>query len=478
MNLNRILCKEFILKLIRNIAIVALFVALVPVSSFAGKKVRKLPMGAYIKSAKIDILSGDLERYKSAIAMLDSLFMFYGPTAEAIQLRGSMEVDYIDKAVNMDEKMQHVKTLVAYIDTLHMTCDKDNKDVKKKYKKNCDKLIIKNDSLIVKYWREFYNNGINMMNDNIDSKQEEIVQEIANGTDSSVISQLKDILQADVDTIVGNFELCIALDETNVKSYVGLGALFEKLKDYEKAVSWLEKGLDKTDNKVTILQTISYDYIKMGDYASAIPYMREYVELAPDDVLTMGNLAICYNSQKMFDSSFAVNKRVLAIDSVNIDALSSVGHYFRQLFMNANDSSRAYREAGDDASTTKWEKIKNAYIDSSLTYYKRVLDVDPKNEQIQFLFATYNYFKSNWKLAIKGFKAAAEINPNEADYWRSLGDAYIQTKEFDKSAAAYEKVVVIDPNDKVIWDQLVSLYSELRKPKDKARAEKHLKALE
>ncbi len=460
------------MKLLKHIAIIALIMALVPFSSSA-KKARKLPMGAYIKSAKIDILSGDLKRYKSAIAMLDSLFMYYGPTAEAVQLRGSIEVDYIDKTPDLKKKMEHVKTLVSYVDTLHMTCDKDNKEVKKKYKKKCKELIIMNDSLVVKYWREFYNNGINLMNDNVVSLQEDI----ANETDSSVIIQFQEDLQANVDSIIANFELCLALDDSKIESYVGMRTIYDKIGDVENGIKWLIKGLDKAADRAPLLQTISYDYIKMGDYAGAIPYMREYVELRPDDLLTMGNLAICYNSQKMYDSSFAINQRILTQDTANVDALSSVGHYFRQSFIDAADSSRRYREAGNEAEANKWETSKDNFLDSSLVYYKRTIDVDPGNEQIQYLYGTYNYILSRWELAIEGFKAAAEINPKEADYWRSLGDSYIQTKAFAESAAAYEKVIEIDPTDVAIWEQLVSLYAELGQKADKARAEKQLKAL-
>ncbi len=477
MNLKRNLCKEFILKLLRNIAIVALLLAMVPFAVDA-KKARKLPMGAYIKSAKIHILSGDLKRYVTAIAMLDSLFMHYGPTAEAIQLRGSIEVDYIDRAVNLEEKMLHVSTLVAYMDSLNVACDKDNKDVKKKYKKGCDNLIKKNDSLVVNYWREFYNNGINFMNANdISTNVTSIQEDIAVETDSSLIEQFKLSLQAHADSSIANFELCIVLNPTDVRAYVGMRSLFDKLKDHENAIKALVRGLDYAEDRATLLQTISYDFINMGDYGGAIPYMREYTDLRPDDVLTLGNLGICFRNQKMFDSAFAVSQRVLAVDPVNVEALKSTGHHFRKVFIDAADSARSYSDAENDAEAKKWTQVKDDYIDTTLAYYKRVIDVDPKNEQIQYLYATYNYIISNWELAISAFKAASEINPNESDYWKSLGDCYIQTKDYANSAAAYEKVIEIKPKDKDVWEQLVSLYSELKQPKDKANAQKQFDAL-
>lgn len=461
------------MKILKTIAIAVLVLTLIPFVGQA-KEGRKLPMGAYIKSAKIDILSGDLERYTSAIAMLDSLFMYYGPTAEAIQLRGSIEVDYIDKAESMDEKKEHVATLMAYVDTLRICCDKNNKEVKKKYKKDCDELLEKNDSLIVKYWREFYNTGINLMNNEVVSIQ----TDIQNETDSAIIVEFQKNLQSKVDSAVASFEICLELDPAKEEPYIGLGALHEKIGDFQSAIDWLVKGVEVSENKARLLQTISYDYIQMNDYAGAIPYMRKYIELAPDDIMTMTNLAICYNSQKMYDSSIAVNKRILSIDSANVDALASVGNYFRQQSQNAQDSVRTYSDAKDETNVEVWVQERETAIDSFLVYYKKIIEIDPNNEQVQFLYATYNYFRSNWDIAIKAFSAAAGINPNEKDYWRYLGDAYIQTKEFAKSAEAYEKAVAIDAKDIKIWEQLVNLYTELGKPKDKARAQKQVKALE
>jgi len=64
-------------------------------ASLADAKGRKLPIGAYIKSAKISIISGDLDRYPEALAMLDSLAMHYGPHAEALYLTSQVEQEAV-----------------------------------------------------------------------------------------------------------------------------------------------------------------------------------------------------------------------------------------------------------------------------------------------------------------------------------------------------------------------------------------------
>ena len=99
-------------------------------SAWAGKKGRKLSVGAYLKTAKIEILSADLKRYEYAIAMLDSLFMHYGPHAEGLYLMGQIMVDHIDRTSGLTEKAPYLETMVAYFDSLRIWCA--DKEIKKR----------------------------------------------------------------------------------------------------------------------------------------------------------------------------------------------------------------------------------------------------------------------------------------------------------------------------------------------------------
>ena len=90
--------------------------------------------------------------------MLDSLFLYYGPHSQALGLMGQIMVDFVESKTTADAKSPYVTKMIAYFDTLRITCE--NKDIKKKYRKKCDQLVEEADSTIVKYWREFYNRGI------------------------------------------------------------------------------------------------------------------------------------------------------------------------------------------------------------------------------------------------------------------------------------------------------------------------------
>lgn len=456
--------------IIIRLALIFLIIVSLPFSSFSGKKGRKLPVGAYLKSAKIEILSGDLERYQTAIYMLDSLFMHYGPHAEGLHLMGQIMVDYIDKTTGITEKKPFISKLVAYDDSLHMCCE--NKKIKKKYKKDCKKFIPLTDSVIVKYWREFYNNGIEQLN-SIDELQEEINNE----SDSTTIAMIQRDIDAISDSCIKNMELVISIDPEDNRGYVGIGSIYDKKKDYKQAIDWLSKGLEKSDDRSNLLLSIAYDYIKLNEYCNSIPFFKEYVEAHTEDIATMYNLSICYNNCKFYDSAMAINYKILEIDSSNVDVLSSIGRYFNQIARDASDSASFYQKIDNDEQSKLWREQRVTIFDSSLIYFKKIIELKPDDLLALEQYGTISALRGNFEDAAMSFSKLTELLPEEVDYWKYLGDCNINLGQFEGAISAYEKVVEIDPGDVEIWKSLKDLYFEIGDKAKQTDAEKKIKSL-
>lgn len=445
--------------------------ACILISGAQAKKGRKLPVGAYIKSAKIEILSGDFERYKTAQALLDSLFMHYGPHAEGLHLIEQMMVDYIEKTPALKDKIPYVEKLVAYNDSLHTCCE--NKKIKSKYRDGCDEYIELSDSLKVKYWRQFYNDGINQMNI-VEDRQ----QQIKNETDSIYIAELQKEVVANADSAITNIKLSLDIDDSDYRGYIGIGSVYEKLEDYEQAIEWLEKGLEKIDDRTMLLNNIAYDYIMMNDYCKAIPYFKEHIELVPTDTSTMTNLAICYNNCGQYDSALAVNHQILSVAPNNVDALSQIGRYFNQMVRNASDSASYYQKEGaNEAKAKEFNQLRNDYYDSSIVYFKRVTEITPDDILAQEQYGTICALREQYGEAALAFRKLTELKPEHAEYWRYLGDCELKNKKYAEAAAAYEKVVEANDSDLVTWESLAALYHELGETAKAKAAEAKIKSL-
>ena len=466
-----------------KLLIFALACSLVATSSSMAQHARKLPAGAYLKSAKIQIVSGDLNRYPLAIAMLDSLQMYYGYHSEALFLLGQMEVDYIEHQSGPDTKRPYVEGMVAYFDTLDWACDKNNKEVDNKNKKDCKDYTARADSIKSLYWQKFYNDGVEQLR-----LVEEDKKELEGETDSTAIDFMKKSLAANVDSCILNMKLAILVNPNDHRPYIGAGQAYEGQQKYEEANKMLEDGLSRVqgDARLTLLLPIAYNYTSMGNYCKAADYMQQWVDSASTDdpnlVATMGNLAICYNNCGNFDKAFAVNQKVLSIDSNNTAALTNIVRYFNQMASDASKSATKYQTEDSAAPNAKEEvkkysALRRRLFDSSLVYSKRAFILDSNNASVVEDYALAAALTDNYDQAAVAFGKLVELKPDDAKGWVSLGDVNLYLKKFPDAIKAYEKAVELQPDRKDIWQQLVDLYENEGMAKKKAAAQKKLQAL-
>ena len=440
------------------------------VSSALAKKVRKLPESAYVKSAKIEIISGDLERYKMAVVMLDSLFLHYGPHAEALYLMSQIMVDRIEASPGPVSKTPHVEQMVAYIDSLHMCCD--NKDIKKKYKKDCKKFTQQADSILVKYWREFYNAGIEQLDE-----MRGLSQDIQGESDSSIIAYLQSGLEATFDSCRTNMQLAIVIDPTDHRSYVAVATAYERMQDYESSIEWKRKGLEQTSDSTQLLLSIGYNYINMDKYCEAIPYLRSYVDITPEDTSNMYNLTICYNNCGLYDSAMVFYDRILQLDPQNTDVLCAVGRYYNEKGRQAADSARQQEQDGNGTAAAEWQARKDEAFDSSLVYFRSAYEANPDDPFVADMYALISALKGDFEEALIGYTRMTELRPDNPDNWTYLGDINLSLKQFNESIAAYEKAVELQPSNSDIWQQLVDLYHEIGETAKEAEAQTRLDEL-
>lgn len=426
-------------------------------------KERKLPVGAYIKTAKIHILSGDPERYKQAIIMLDSLFINYGPHAEGLFWMSQIYVDYIDKTPNLVGKQEYVKKMVAYNDSLRLCCDKNNKEVDDKYKQDCKKYIEKVDSTAVMYWRQFFNDGIAQLN-----KVKQIISDLESESDSATIVFYNEQLKTFTDSCVNSINLAIIIDSTDYQPYVVMGTLSEQKKDYKASIEWLQKALNYINTpkeRNPLLVQIAYNFINMNNFCEAIPYFKEYVQNAPEDVANARNLTICYNNCEMFDSAYVLNKKLLEQFPDDTEVMTSIGRYWNQMGRLASDSANLCRQAQNEACAKDMQTKSQMHFDSASVYFKKAFELKPDDKFAAEEYAIVTAILGRYEEATVPFIRLTELEPMESNYWTYLGDCYLNLRKFKESAGAYEKVIELEPENMNILERLEGLYQELKMDK-------------
>ncbi|PWB72364.1 hypothetical protein C3F09_06705 [candidate division GN15 bacterium] len=457
------------LKPIMKIAAIGLLVVLV-IGALSFAQGRKLPEGAYLKTAKIELSYDNLEHCPLAIAMLDSLFMHYGPHGEGMYLMTRIWDMYIEKTGKLEDKLTYAAKFAAYNDSLHITCA--SKTVKKKYQDKCDSYILISDSMKVKHYRVFQQAAVNYMN-----RLDTLNRAVAEATDSTVKAENEAMVKPTADTAVLYATLAMTIDPADTDPYLVLGSVYEKQKDYPKSTEWLSKGLLHAKDSSQILIQMAYNEIYANNYGAAIPFFKTYLGLRPEDTTNWFNLAICFTNTKQFDSAVAVYYKMLTLAPQSTDALSGLGDFYFQLARNANDSTTVAQQAGDDKRAAGWSDKRKVNLDSAYIYLKKAFDLDPKNAALGEEFAVVATTLSRWDEAAAAFVKLTELDPNQAENWMSLGDCYIGMKKFPEATAAYEKVIALQPNNKLILEKLRELYAETKQTDKVAEIDKKLKQL-
>jgi tetratricopeptide (TPR) repeat protein len=441
-------------------------------------KPRKLTVSAYLRTAKIEIISGDMNRYPYAIAMLDSLFMHYGPHAEALHLLSQISVDYMESVADPRGKIPHVKKMAAYVDSIHQCCDNDQ--IKRDFKIDCALYAEQADSTKVKFWRDFYNAGIAQI-----GEMENLSESIKQTPDSTMRETFSQALDATFDSCVANMEMTVILDSSDYRAYIGIGTAYQLHGEADQAIQWKEKGLrfaQSAADSSRMQLAIGYDYVATNDYCRAIPYLEAYVNtnLAGPadqiDTVTALNLTICQNNCGLYEQALATYHRVLAISPKNTDAMTGVGRYYNEMGRRAADSATA--AAADPARVTQWQSERDRLFDSARTYFGLAFETQPENLFAAEMFAVLSAIDLEFNQAVMAFTKLTELEPDKVDHWIALGDCYVNLKQYEQGIGAYEKASELTPGARDLWEQLAGLYKQVGQTAKAAEAEKRLRELQ
>lgn len=135
------------------------------------------------------------------------------------------------------------------------------------------------------------------------------------------------------------FEKAATVDPNYSDSYNNLGYAYEKLGQYDTAISYYKKAISnllyQTPEKSFI--SMGNSYYRLGKYEDAITAYKEAIKRAPDLILPYMRMALCYNAMGRYgDASTAMTyaittdpaykgNREKALEDFTIRALKATG---------------------------------------------------------------------------------------------------------------------------------------------------------
>jgi tetratricopeptide (TPR) repeat protein len=104
--------------------------------------------------------------------------------------------------------------------------------------------------------------------------------------------------------------------------------------------------------------------------------------------------------------------------------------------------------------------------DTAITYYKKAIDLDPKNSYwYSSLGFAYQGLKK-YEDAITYHKKAIELDPKNGDKYGNLGWTYHELKRYEDAIPYYKKAIDLEPENGANYFDLGSVYYELKRYED------------
>jgi predicted O-linked N-acetylglucosamine transferase (SPINDLY family) len=250
------------------------------------------------------------------------------------------------------------------------------------------------------------------------------------------------------------FKKSIQLNPNFEDSYLNLSKVFEKEKEFNKSIFFLENLLKIKKEFLIGNLRIANLYQKNKQFDKAILSLNKALELSDkkDYYIIIHNIGSCHYSlkdfkqaQKYFLKSFKLNnnftKTLISLSLVckKLNRMDESLYYLNLALKKNNNLDEVYKYLGD-----YYFDIKD--YDNSLSSYKKSIEINPNNSEALESLAFMFYKLRKFTLAEEYYLQSLKINSNSIYSNLGIADTYLALLNHDKSTTYFENALKIDPN--------------------------------
>jgi tetratricopeptide (TPR) repeat protein len=230
------------------------------------------------------------------------------------------------------------------------------------------------------------------------------------------------LIREDYDTARERFEKCLELSDKWTGAHINLALLDQREKDFESALSHLEK-VKETNSEYNALGIFQSNlYVEMGRFDEA-------AEILKDSRAMIGEISL-----------------------LNLD--------MKEIFGSPDDRAALMLNEA-------FNFLMQGYLDEALAKAQKALQTAPDNPIIANMIPTIVRRMGDMDTALETYIATAEKFPNLANVQFQIADIYYIKNEFNKAEEYYRKALKLNPELALAHFQLANIYQALNK-NDKA----------
>lgn len=317
--------------------------------------------------------------------------------------------------------------------------------------------------------------------------------------------------QSKDEAAIKQYKAYIAAYPNDVDGYINLGALYKRTGKTDLAIDNFEKAFSMDSNDMDTVKDLAFCYHKDNDYKSAIKYYSIALSKDPNNYSLNYNRAIALHAIEDYEGAIKGYEKVLTLkeDDViktNLNAAlieygyklideskydEAIANFTKASEMNSKEPSaymglaQAYDKKGEkgiallnyqkateiDPKNEDYKETYEAYKDSLSTEdLQKLAESKGENKELEYasLLATADkqYKAKNYKAALESYEKVMVLNPNNKEVLLKIGNIYKTNKDLVKSGEYYQKAIDCDEKYTDGWFNLGLVYANTNKLTD------------
>jgi tetratricopeptide (TPR) repeat protein len=279
-------------------------------------------------------------------------------------------------------------------------------------------------------------------------------------------------------------------DAELIDIYYQIGEIERRLGNLEKALSFLRKAYEIDDQNLKVLTLLKEIYSERQEWDDVYDVYLQIISVLPENerferYMELGTICV----SKLNDVFRAIDAYSGALRSAKTpEEKKQAMDLLYPLYVEARQPQKAVNLLKELVDVEKdKEKLKVYYLkiaelnrkslsnlDEALTYYNKVLDVDPNYTQAFAEIEKILADRRDWKGLEEAYRNMIQRTPKDQKarrliLWKTLADLYYRALRNPEAAImAYEVVAGLDKDNAEVLDILAELYSSKEKYREKA----------
>lgn len=241
------------------------------------------------------------------------------------------------------------------------------------------------------------------------------------------------------------YERAIALDSSNASALMWLGQLREELGDFDTALEYSRRGASLRPDDLDYRYIIGSQLFRTGHVEEAVSYLRPVADARP------------WHHGAQYNMGQALMRTG---EEEEAQEYLSQADTAQQLQQEINEAREAIQRAPDEIQN--WIRLSEAHRNAGMSEratdaLRSAVAMDPGNLELQTNLATLMLESGDAEGALRRYQTIVQLDSTVTGAWLNLGVAHGNAGNFDEAAAAWEKVLQLDPGNESALAYLAQL---------------------